>query len=535
MSSLEKPGSRLLVSLIDHYALTDPSRVWAALPIDENDLSKGFRDITYKQFANAIDYTASRLQELLGTASTPFETIAYAGPKDIRYAIIAVATAKMRRKLLVPSPYAAVKAQAHLLNESGCRSFLYGGGAPFRAVAESVISESENGIGLVKVPELKEILEAESVTPVPFTRTWEEAKDEPWMIFHTSGTTGLPKLITYTHDMMTSLDVAELMPDAHEETMSRHFEKSRWYTPLPSLHFVGMTVALQFTVFLNTVVVVGPAGQGPTKPQDALAVLQYGNVQGIMFPPALIDGLCQSPVGLACLRELDYIYFAGAPLTRSTAEELLGHVTVKPAMGSTEAGAYFIKISDENDWEYYSFREAMGLEFRKRGGGLYEPVFVRKSEYERFQQIFKVYPELNEFPTKDLFAPHPSKPGFWKYIGRTDDMIVFSHGEDLFVSDIEAEIAECPGVSAVLVGGQGKPKPFLLIEWKEDDVDDKTKLEQLWPYVERANKRCSDLVKMNPELVLFASSEKKLARTAKGTVARHESEKLYMEEIDRLY
>jgi hypothetical protein len=47
---------------------------------------------------------------------------------------------------------------------------------------------------------------------------------------------GMPKLITYTHRMMASLDSAELMPDADEETMNQQFQHRRWYTPLPSLH-----------------------------------------------------------------------------------------------------------------------------------------------------------------------------------------------------------------------------------------------------------------------------------------------------------
>lgn len=47
---------------------------------------------------------------------------------------------------------------------------------------------------------------------------------------------GLPKLITYSHRMMSSLDASELMPDAHGETMNRHLQNRRWYTPLPSLH-----------------------------------------------------------------------------------------------------------------------------------------------------------------------------------------------------------------------------------------------------------------------------------------------------------
>lgn len=36
--------------------------------------------------------------------------------------------------------------------------------------------------------------------------------------------------------MMCSLDAAELMPDASEGTMNRHFDRRKWYTPLPSLH-----------------------------------------------------------------------------------------------------------------------------------------------------------------------------------------------------------------------------------------------------------------------------------------------------------
>lgn len=36
--------------------------------------------------------------------------------------------------------------------------------------------------------------------------------------------------------MMTSLDAAETMSDADQETQSDHFANSRLYTPLPTLH-----------------------------------------------------------------------------------------------------------------------------------------------------------------------------------------------------------------------------------------------------------------------------------------------------------
>ncbi len=33
------------------------------------------------------------------------------------------------------------------------------------------------------------------------------------------------------------------------------------------------------------------------------------------------------------------------------------------------------------------------------------------------------------YATKDLFIPHPNKPGMWKIYGRADDQIMLSTGE----------------------------------------------------------------------------------------------------------
>ena len=92
---------RLLVTLIDQYAVTEPSSLWGVIPLDEHDLSEGFRDITYGNFANAINIAASWLQDRLPPPMCDFQTIAYVGPKDVRYPILAVAAAKLKRKVSV--------------------------------------------------------------------------------------------------------------------------------------------------------------------------------------------------------------------------------------------------------------------------------------------------------------------------------------------------------------------------------------------------------------------------------------------------
>jgi len=92
-------GSRFIITLVDQYAFEDPSRVWAAVPIEEDDLSKGFKNITFAELSNAINHAATWMQKNLPIALELFETIAYAGPKDLRYPIIALAAAKVDRKV----------------------------------------------------------------------------------------------------------------------------------------------------------------------------------------------------------------------------------------------------------------------------------------------------------------------------------------------------------------------------------------------------------------------------------------------------
>jgi hypothetical protein len=255
----------------------------------------------------------------------------------------------------------------------------------------------------------------------------------------------------------------------------------------------------------------------------------------MMSPPLYLDALVADPVGLEKLRGLEFVWFAGASLSRPTAEKLVSYTKIEPWMGTTESGMYFIKPRDDEDWEYYTFREYLGIEFEHADEGLYELVMKRKPELARWQQVFDVFPELDIFRTGDLWQQHPSKPNAWKMIGRADDLIVLSHGKKLNASNIEMELSRCRGVAGLVIGGHGRPRPFVLIEWKDDGLDEEARMGQLWPAIEKANQRCHELVRMQEGLVLFTSPERKLARNAKGSPVRKANEKLYWEEIEQLY
>ncbi|KAL8806333.1 MAG: hypothetical protein Q9200_005078 [Gallowayella weberi] len=537
-------GQRLLASVVEQRAQNEPNRPWAMIPRSE-DLTTGFIDITYRQFANAIDRAAFWLERVLGESQQPFETFAYVGQKDIRYPIIAVAAVKSGRKVLLPSPFTTKEAQIHLVEKTDCHAVVCS--KNFESQARS-LAQASHDVPTIVAPELHELLDERASPHYAYTKSWEEAKHDPWIIMHTSGTTGLPKPIIYTNKMMASLDAARLMPDQDDETIMDQFADCRWYTPLPSLHFVGMTCALQLTVFCGSTIVFGPA-EGPATPEVVKQILDYGIVDGIMVPPSLLESLCRDEKALQKVKELQYVQYAGASLAKDIGDMIAKDTSLVAAIGSTEAGAWFPRIpqGEHDEWNYYSFMKGTGIDFEHRGGDLYELVFRRVEEYSRWQQIFDVFPDLDVFHTKDLFRKHPSKDDLWSYEGRADDVVNLSHGKDVSATKLERIIESHPKVLCALVGGEGRHSPFLIVELEEETIGrssestdmasnrQRDRLNGVWPAVEKANESCWENVRLTKDLTLIAEPAKPLPRTTKGTVARREAAALYQEHIDKLY
>lgn len=43
----------------------------------------------------------------------------------------------------------------------------------------------------ITAPELEEIMQETEETPYNYPKSWDDGADDPWLVFHTSGTTGL--------------------------------------------------------------------------------------------------------------------------------------------------------------------------------------------------------------------------------------------------------------------------------------------------------------------------------------------------------
>jgi acyl-CoA synthetase (AMP-forming)/AMP-acid ligase II len=227
------PGSRHVLQLLTHRALTIPSLTYASIPLDPLNLSLGFRDISYAELLNAINHCTHYLSRVLPPARERYEVVAYLGPKDIRYPIIACAFAKLEKRFLFISSGATLAGQTHLVRETGCKIFLYGGS--FRTQVQIVVQDIPN-VFVTRLPEVGDLLTDKKADNWEWNKSWEVVRHTPWMILHSSGTTGNPKPIEFTHQMMCNLDAEALMADAGHDSICKHIPGRRWYSPLLTMH-----------------------------------------------------------------------------------------------------------------------------------------------------------------------------------------------------------------------------------------------------------------------------------------------------------
>lgn len=183
-------GRRLLPAVIDQLARDEPDRPWCSLPRDDYDLSQGFEDISYSRLANAINKLAWFIEEHI-SKSTTFETVAYLGVSDVRYHIIQMAVCKTGHKVLFSSQVNSQAVHTSLMEQTDCKAIFTATGVLVNDIL------SARPMKHAVIPALDDLLEWEQVPHYPYEKTYEEAQHDPYIVLHTSGTTGDPVSTTF--------------------------------------------------------------------------------------------------------------------------------------------------------------------------------------------------------------------------------------------------------------------------------------------------------------------------------------------------
>ncbi|KAH6696768.1 putative NRPS-like enzyme [Leptodontidium sp. MPI-SDFR-AT-0119] len=516
-------SNELLPIILENRAKTDPHGVWAKFPISPITYTEGFRSATHLELLNAVNKVAWLLEMSLGRSES-FETIAYLGPNDLRSIIVVIGGIKAGYKTFLPSPRNSKAAHISLLSRLECKVLLT---TTPELPCVPMITE-EYPMKKLEIPALTELLSASDTPLYPYNAVYEEVKNDPIFILHTSGSTGIPKPLTYTHMFNTCVaNVTSVPMKENFVNLNTNFQTGNFFSVFPSFHVVGIGFQLIIPTFYGCVPVY-PLPSAPPTTEGLLQALNNTSVDWAFIPPVLIDELGKHTPSLDFVAsKLKYIYFTGGAVPAATGDIVSSRLPLHQVIGSSEC-AMFPLIHNESesgnvDWSYIQIHPVSNPEFQHR--------FVLSH--------FHPLPRFARIQNPRFFSPHPTKPGFWKHRSRIDDVIMFLNGEKTNPVTFEQEVSRHPEVKSALVVGHQRFEASLLVErTKDDDLsleEQEQLIDSIWPVVQYANTQCPTHARISRSKIMLADPTMPFLRAPKGTIQRQATLNIYEDKINKMY
>ncbi|MCJ1394676.1 hypothetical protein MMC18_007556 [Xylographa bjoerkii] len=488
VESLREPryGARLLPQVLDDLAQSHPERIFASIPRSA-DLSQGFRDVTVQEMSEATSNIAWWLQEQL-CRSDDFETLAYMGISDLRYPVLFLAGVKCGYKCVEVPPF-----------ETMARGY---------------------------------------TRTYPYDEEYDNSRWNPTLILHSSGSTGPPKPIVMCHGTFSVADNdrnMRVLPGRKNQNFKVwDFDNGgRFFSAFPPFHMAGFASFVLIPIFSTTAtLVLGPPDR-PSSGTLASEIMRQCDLRTIFCPPVVAEQLVQEPEGIQQLKKLDFLWYAGGPLTEKTGNLVSQLIDVFQWYGSTEAGPIQSLVPSRENWAYLEWHPDYEAEIRPSMNDVCEMVLHRGKKFEGMRFLAHTFPDVDEWYTKDLFRPHSSAANLWKFYGRTDDIIVLSNGEKFNPVPIEMIVQGHPLVMGAIIARQGFFQAALLVERKDEHGDDQTFIDEIWPVVESANREAPRHARITRSRIIVADPNRPFQRAGKGTIIRKLTIKDYETDIQR--
>ncbi|USP73475.1 hypothetical protein yc1106_00749 [Curvularia clavata] len=575
MSARPSPWPEFYSDLLPNvlFAIADkyPSATYAEFPRDPKDISKGYWKFTFADVANAVNATAWWINQNVGKLEEEqkngSQTLVYMGPSDIRYALLCLGSVIAGYKMLFPSPRYGAEALVKLIEAIDAKVLL-SPETPYPIEAE-ILKNKKDTLRKLQLPNVDHFFSGR-VTRYPFAKTFDTCKDEPMICLQgltfsnidTSGTTGFPKPIIWTHDWVASQSRAlNLPPPAgfdFADALLRGGKDGtgRVLITTPPYHASGIFSMVFHPLLLGTIPTYSQPGSTPEKTVDraisALEVLEAGRggatettqkvINLVSAIPPCMEYVAKHPSKLDQIaQKAQALRYGGGSISRAAGDTIAQTMHLVCGIGATELGTWSCirpiddDLRQDGKWEYLTPHPAINMQFepaaKDAAQTVYEAILVRNNgeEFDGFvQSFFKIHPDLEAHRTGDLFVRHPKYPDMWKHHGRADDLLVFLSNEKFFPTVAEQRLASHPGIAEALIVGTRRPKAALIVR-----LENGLKLDDVWDKIEEVNAGSPLYARVEKNMVVVA--EEPFLKTAKGSIRKVEMLRKYSQELDALY
>ncbi|KAG9185430.1 hypothetical protein G6011_07974 [Alternaria panax] len=519
---------------MDRLAETHPDRIVFSIANTSGD-NLEFKNVTAKAFIEAVNKTAWWLYEQVGP-SPQVQPIGYIGPHDLRHILLTYACVKVGYATLNLSPKNSTKGALAVLEATQCNIWAKAIEVAMVPLVEDFLPK--RSMKLLEIPLLEHLLDAKGTKPFPYTKTFDGAASEPFCYLHTSGSTGVPKPIPWSHGLIGTMDAVRLLPPADGMVPWSYDwkEDDRIYSCFPMCHGAGIIMNILMPALYGLQCVLGPAGVIPNISLiEKLVDCSMINIWSIV--PSLVDELGETPDVLAKFQSppSKFICASGGPVNPASAGKVNDVIRVLNLTGTTEGLFIGNLVVEREDWYWFAFHPYSGFEFKEIEPGVFEHWVHRNEHASLFQGIFHTFPEKNSVNFKDLYRKHPQKPNLWAFTGRNDDLVVLSSGYKIFPQELETIVSMHPAIDGCLVIGSHKTQAGVLIELKDPLKKNQEMADSIWSKIETAMSLSQHTGHLSRDYVIFTQPNKPFIRTDKGTIKRKATLMVYEDQIERLY
>ncbi|KAI8329172.1 hypothetical protein EDC96DRAFT_612369 [Choanephora cucurbitarum] len=522
------------ISFVEHQAKIHSDKPCARYYAKD----KSYKILTYGQ----INHIANILASQWKAQAIKTNVISYIGDHDVNYLIIMIALLKLRKPMMCISPRNSEAAITNLLQKT--QSKLLIANTKYNDLSQKSIEKLDVQLVLTPALDLDSLLK-QTYDNSPLSGSCS-SEDEPAVIFHSSGSTSLPKPIYLSNRHLFYLATSLHVWIAETDGVKPLCDKDTVLACVPLFHTFGF-FGLFSTVF------VGGSMVFMEKLSTSQTEIKYAfdnNQITVMLAPPLIFEQMIDPLtngsGWDALKKLRFAFYGGANLKKESGELLRQQgINVCNAYGATEVGCGLVSDLSPQGIAWHSLKP-----FLKDENGKYYAIFEDDNPSDpTFKHLYfrKGSPNLANdvsnrpdggFDTNDLFKENLEAPGYYQYVGRRDDLLIMENGEKTNPLPIEAILRQSPLIKQAAILGHGRQCAAALVEldtqvafdYSPDEIIDRVQLA-----VKEANAQCSNHSILLKQMVKILPFSKSLPSTDKCTVKRKMVEKMYNEEIEALY